>query len=150
MTDSRPAPEVTQRRLVVEVEDFEEAVACSRAVLGLPEEFSVESEGRALVTALQAGRATLEIVNPAQRRLIDRLELGHEVSGQIRVAFEVTDAGRATDRLVEAGSELVAPPSEDPVAVPQLETRGAGRAPDRPLRGTRPASERPGPYDRLT
>ena len=44
-----------------------------RDVLGMPEEFYVESEGNALVIALQAGRATLEIVNPAQRRLIDEL-----------------------------------------------------------------------------
>lgn len=107
-------PRVKQLRLVVEAEDFDAAVAFYRDALGMPEEFVVESEGGALVVALQAGRATLEIVNPAQRRLIDRLEVGRQVSREIRVAFEVTDAVAETDRLVAAGAELVAPPIETP------------------------------------
>ncbi len=60
---------VKQLRLVVEAEDFDTAVVFYRDVLGLQEEFFVESEGEARVMALQAGRATLEIVNSAQRRL---------------------------------------------------------------------------------
>ena len=107
-------PTVKQLRLVVEAADFDEAVAFYRDVLGMPEEFYVESDGNALVMALQAGRATLEIVNPAQRRLIDELEVGREVSRSIRVAFEVTDTGRATEHAVKAGAELIAPPTETP------------------------------------
>jgi hypothetical protein len=57
----RSAPRVSQLRLVVETDDFEEAVVFYRDSLGLTEEFYVESEGGALVMALQAGRATLEI-----------------------------------------------------------------------------------------
>ena len=64
--------------------------------------------------ALQAGRATLEIVNPEQRRLIDQLEVGHEVGRSIRIAFEVTDATSTTAKLVAAGADLVAPPTETP------------------------------------
>ena len=107
-------PVVGQLRLVVEADDFDEAVAFYRDALGLTEEFYVESEGDARVMALQAGRATLEIVNPAQRRLIDQLEVGREVSRSIRVAFEVTDAESKTDQLVAAGAELVASPKETP------------------------------------
>jgi predicted enzyme related to lactoylglutathione lyase len=105
---------VRQLRLVVEVEDFDAAVAFYRDALGMPEEFFVESDGGALVMALQAGRATLELVNPAQRRLIDELEVGRQVSREIRVAFEVTDAAGETARLVDAGARLVAPPTETP------------------------------------
>lgn len=105
---------VKQLRLVVEADDFDGAVAFYRDVLGLREEFFVESEGGARVMALQAGRATLEIVNPAQRRLIDQLEVGREVSRSIRVAFEVVDANVATDQLVSAGAELIAAPTETP------------------------------------
>ncbi len=94
---------VKQLRLVVEADDFDGAVAFYRDVLGLKQEFFVEGEGGARVMALQAGRATLEIVNPAQRRLIDQLEVGREVSRSIRVAFEVVDANVATDQLVSAG-----------------------------------------------
>lgn len=107
-------PGVLQMRLVVEAQDYGAAVRFFRDVLGLAEEFSVESDGGAFVTALQAGRATLEIVNPAQRRLIDELEVGEPVSRTIRVAFEVTDSVAATERLVDGGAVLIAPPTPTP------------------------------------
>lgn len=107
-------PTVRQLRLVVEADDFDRAVAFYRDALGLTEEFSVESEGGARVMALQAGRATLELVNPAQRQLIDDLEVGRPVSRSIRVAFEVTDVAAGTDHVVAAGAELIAPPTETP------------------------------------
>jgi tRNA(Arg) A34 adenosine deaminase TadA/predicted enzyme related to lactoylglutathione lyase len=104
---------VKQLRLVVEAEDFDEAVVFYRDVLGLPVEFA-ERDGDAHVVAVRAGRATLELVNPAQRRLIDGLEVGREVSRKFRVAFEVDDSAAATDRLVAAGAELLAPPTRTP------------------------------------
>ena len=110
----RPRQRVLLLRLVVEADDFEEAVAFYRDELGMEEEFSVESEGGALVMALKAGRATLEIINPAQRRLIDQLEVGRDVARSIRVGFEVADAAEATSQLVAAGAELLAPPTETP------------------------------------
>lgn len=114
MSNDGPAPQVSQLRLVVEADDFDQAVAFYRDSLGLAEEFYVESEGGAVVMALRAGRATLEIVNPAQRRLIDEVEVGQEVSRSIRVAFQVADAASATAQLVAAGADLVAPPTETP------------------------------------
>jgi tRNA(Arg) A34 adenosine deaminase TadA/predicted enzyme related to lactoylglutathione lyase len=104
---------VRQLRLVVEAEDFEEAVAFYRDVLGLAVEFTAR-DGDAEVVALQAGRATLELVNPAQRRLIDELEVGRAVSRKFRVAFEVDDSPAATERLVGGGAELLAPPTRTP------------------------------------
>ena len=68
----------------------------------------------AQVVAIRAGRATLELINPAQRRLIDQLEVGHEVSRKFRVAFEVDDSAAATERLVAGGAELIAPPTWTP------------------------------------
>jgi predicted enzyme related to lactoylglutathione lyase len=114
VSDEAPRYPVRQLRLVVEADDFDEAVEFYRDVLGLTEEFYLESDGDARVIALQAGRATLEIVNPAQRQLIDRLEVGRDVSRSIRVVFEVTDASLATDELVAGGAELVASPTETP------------------------------------
>ncbi len=114
MTNQSSQPRVMQLRLVIEADDFEKAVAFYRDALGMEEEFYVKSEGGAMVMALKAGRATLEIVNPAQRRLIDQLEVGREVSRSIRVAFEVTDANSTTEQLVAAGAELIASPIETP------------------------------------
>ena len=114
MSDKEAPQVVTQLRLVVEADDFDGAVAFYRDALGLAEEFFVESDGGALVMALQAGRATLEIINPAQRQLIDQLEVGKQVSRRIRVAFEVTDARSKTDELMAAGAEMIAVPTETP------------------------------------
>jgi hypothetical protein len=77
-------------RLVGEAEDFGEAVAFCRFSMGLREELSVAGEGGAEVIILDAGRATLELVNPAQKRYIDEVEVGRQVSRKIRVAFQVS------------------------------------------------------------
>ena len=105
---------VLQMRLVVEAEDYEEAVRFYRDVLGMPEAFAVSGPDGARVTILDAGRATLELANPAQKHYIDEVEVGRQVAPRLRVAFEVADAGEATRRLVEAGAELIAPPTETP------------------------------------
>ena len=107
-------PSVNQLRLVVEVDDLDRAIAFYRDQLGLSEEFFVDSGNDARVIALRAGRATLELVTPAQRRLIDELEVGHDASPPIRIAFEVTDVEAATARVVAAGAEAIAPPTETP------------------------------------
>ena len=114
MGDPDAVTDVLQLRLVVEAEDFEAAVAFYRDVLGMPVEFAVDGPDGASVVALRAGRATLELVNPAQRRYIDEVEVGREVSREIRIAFEVTDVEGATDRLVRGSARLVAAPTETP------------------------------------
>ena len=105
---------VLQMRLVVEADDYEEAVRFYRDVLGLREQEAFEGEGGAHVAILDAGRATLEIANPAQKRMIDDVEVGRQVAPRIRVAFEVPDSAATTDELVAAGAELLAPPTETP------------------------------------
>ena len=103
-----------QMRLVVEVDDYDEAVRFYRDVLGATVELQVHGEGGEKVTILDVGRATLELSNRAQVEMIDEVEVGRRVSPRLRVAFEVADAAAATDRLVEGGAELVAPPTRTP------------------------------------
>ncbi|MEU8421745.1 VOC family protein [Micromonospora sp. NPDC048835] len=114
MTADPPRPVVRQLRLVVEAADHEAAVAFFRDALGLPQEAAFTSEGDAQVVILDAGRATLEIANPAQKRLIDEVEVGRQVAPRLRVAFEVDDAEATTARLVAAGASEVAPPTRTP------------------------------------
>jgi predicted enzyme related to lactoylglutathione lyase len=109
-----PGGRVLQLRLVVEASDHDEAVAFYRDVLGAPEELFVDSGGDARVTILDMGRATLELSTPAQVDLIDEAEVGRRVSPRLRVAFEVADAEGVTRDLVDAGAELIAPPTETP------------------------------------
>lgn len=105
---------VLQMRLVVEADDFDTAVAFYRDALGLPEEAAFEGDGDARVMILDAGRATLEIANPAQKRMIDDVEVGRQVAPRLRVAFEVTDAAGDTTHLTDHGADLVAPPTVTP------------------------------------
>jgi predicted enzyme related to lactoylglutathione lyase len=105
---------VLQMRLVVEAADYDEAVAFYRDVLGLPEELVAEGEQGEKVTILDAGRATLELSNPAQVAMIDEVEVGRRVSPRLRVCFEVADAEGTTRRLVDAGAELLAAPTVTP------------------------------------
>jgi uncharacterized glyoxalase superfamily protein PhnB len=114
MTEAiRPAP-VLQMRLVVEAADYDEAVRFYRDVLGASEELQIHGDDGEKVTILDVGRATLELSNPAQVDMIDRVEVGRRVSPHLRVAFEVADASAVTDELVEAGADLVAPPTRTP------------------------------------
>jgi predicted enzyme related to lactoylglutathione lyase len=105
---------VRQLRLVVEAEDLDAAVAFYRDVLGLTEQAAFSGEGDARVVILDAGRATLELANPAQKRMIDEVEVGRQVAPRIRVAFEVDDAAAATAALEGAGATVIAPPVETP------------------------------------
>lgn len=113
---SKPSPKspVRQLRLVVEAEDYDAALAFFRDALGLPEQAAFEGDGDARVTILEAGRATLEISNPAQVRLIDQVEADGQPSAKIRIAFEVDDSAATTKDLVEAGGTLIAAPRETP------------------------------------
>ncbi|MGW6004914.1 VOC family protein [Oerskovia enterophila] len=114
MTDRPDSPPVRQLRLVVEAEDYDVALAFYRDLLGLPQEAAFTGEGDARVAILDAGRATLEIANPAQKRMIDDVEVGRQVAPPLRVAFEVSDAAAVTTALVDGGAQLVAPPVRTP------------------------------------
>ncbi|NQD87256.1 VOC family protein [Paenarthrobacter sp. CM16] len=109
-----PKTPVRQLRLVVEAEDYDAALTFFRDALGLPEQAAFEGDGDARVTILEAGRATLEIANPAQVRMIDRIEADGKPSAKIRIAFEVDDSAAATKDLVEAGGTVIAEPRETP------------------------------------
>lgn len=107
---------VLQMRLVVAVDNYEEAVAFYRDVLGASQSLQGHSPEGACVTILEVGRATLEIANASQVDLIDEVEVGRPVSPHLRVAFEVFDTSATTDRLVRGGATLVAPPTTTPWA----------------------------------
>jgi predicted enzyme related to lactoylglutathione lyase len=105
---------VRQLRVVVEAEDYEAAVAFFRDALGLTEQEAIAGGDGAHVTILDAGRATLELANPAQKRMIDEVEVGRQVAPKIRLAFEVDDSAAQTQRLAAAGAEVIAAPTVTP------------------------------------
>jgi predicted enzyme related to lactoylglutathione lyase len=100
-------PTVREMRLVVTATDYPQAVRFYRDVLGLPERASYSSpDGQVVI--LEAGRATLEIADPAQAEFIDRVEVGRRVAGHIRVAFEVADSAATARKLSENGATILA------------------------------------------
>ncbi|GAA1607795.1 VOC family protein [Kribbella hippodromi] len=104
---------VKELRLVVTADDYEEAVAFYRDILGLPERASYSSpDGR--VTILEVERATLEIADPGQADFIDEVEVGRRVAGKYRVAFEVEDSAATTKQLADAGAAVIAEPTRTP------------------------------------
>jgi len=104
---------VRQLRLVVTAADYDAALRFYRDVLGMEEAEAVSSPG-GRIAILDAGRATLEVVDDAHARYIDDVEVGRRVAGHIRVAFEVDDSAATTTALAAAGAELVAPPTRTP------------------------------------
>jgi lactoylglutathione lyase len=104
---------IRELRLVVTAEDYEQALRFYRDVLGMPELADYSSpDGR--VRLLEAGRATLEIIDARQAEFIDRVEVGRRVAGHIRVAFEVQDTAGTTVKLADAGAEVIASPTRTP------------------------------------
>jgi catechol 2,3-dioxygenase-like lactoylglutathione lyase family enzyme len=110
---SRFVTGVNEFRVVLTVEDFERAVAFYRDALGLSqlEDWSSDT-GRVIL--LDAGRATLELMDEAQASAVDKIEVGQRVSGAVRIALEVGDCEHAASSLVAAGVREVAPPVVTP------------------------------------
>ncbi|MCR2811629.1 MULTISPECIES: TetR family transcriptional regulator [Microbacterium] len=100
---------VRQLRLVVRAERFDEALEFYRDALGMPQAAAYDAEGGARVAILDAGRATLELANPAQVGYIDAVETdGDAPSDPLRIGLEVGDADAAASALVRAGAQLQA------------------------------------------
>lgn len=103
-----------QLRLVIQVDDYDAAVAFWRDALGLEETAAFEGEGDARVMILEVGRATLELANAAQVDLIDSIETDGHHSPRWRVAVQVDDARATSADLEAAGAEVVASARETP------------------------------------
>jgi lactoylglutathione lyase len=105
---------IRELRLVVTSDDYEEAVAFYRDVLGMKEidVWSSPDGGRGVL--LDAGRATLELNDSKNAAFVDQAEVGRRVAGHIRLALEVDDSRAMTAAAVEGGATLIAEPTETP------------------------------------
>jgi catechol 2,3-dioxygenase-like lactoylglutathione lyase family enzyme len=116
---------VTELRVALTVQDFDQALAFYRDALGLEQVADWSSEtGRVVV--LDAGRATLELFDIAQAISVDAIEAGRRVSGKVRLAVKVADSGDMAARLIALGATQVAPP----VVTPWGDRNARVQAPD--------------------
>jgi lactoylglutathione lyase len=104
---------VHELRLVVTAEDYDEALAFYRDVLGMREREAFADEG-GRVSILEAGSATLELTDPPHAAFVDEVEVGRRVAGHVRVALRVDDSTKMTRRLDAAGATVLAEPTRTP------------------------------------
>ena len=95
---------VTELRVALTVEDFGQALAFYRDMLGL-EQLADWSSGTGRVVALSAGRATLELFDLAQAESVDAIEAGRRVSGTVRLALRVADSEDMAAQLIAAAPQ---------------------------------------------
>jgi catechol 2,3-dioxygenase-like lactoylglutathione lyase family enzyme len=117
--------EVTEFRVALTVADFDRALAFYREALGL-RQLADWSSDRGKVVVLEAGRATLELLDEAQATVVDGIEAGRRVAGKVRFALAVEDSDAVAEQLVAAGAERVAPA----VTTPWGDRNARVRAPD--------------------
>ena len=108
-----PDAPVHELRLVLTVDDFAASVRLYRDVLGMRELPAVSSpDGR--VAILEAGRATLELIDAAQAAFIDEVEVGQRRAGPVRIALGVATVEEQSRRVEDAGVAVVAAPRPTP------------------------------------
>ena len=104
---------ISELRVTLTVDDFDQAVAFYRDSLGLSQIADWSSDdGRVIL--LEAGGATLELFDRAQAAAIDDLEAGSRVSGPVRLSLRVPDSDATAEQLVAGGAIRVAPAVDTP------------------------------------
>ncbi|HSL41932.1 MAG TPA: VOC family protein [Anaerolineales bacterium] len=108
-----PHPPVFEMRIALTTSDYDRLVKFYCEGLGIePAAIWNNDGGRALI--LDMGKATLELFDEKQAEVIDNLEAGRRVSGQVRFALQVPDLTAAVERLLAHGATLV----HEPVLTP--------------------------------
>jgi methylmalonyl-CoA/ethylmalonyl-CoA epimerase len=116
---------VLELRVALTTHDYERLVKFYSEGLGIePAAIWNNEGGKALI--LDLGKATLELFDERQAEVIDQLEAGRRVSGQIRFALQVPDLNAAVERLLARGATLV----HDPVQTPWGDTNVRLQDPD--------------------
>jgi methylmalonyl-CoA/ethylmalonyl-CoA epimerase len=92
---------VKELRIILTVENLEEAIAFYRDTLGLPgsKEWQ-EQTGNGII--LEVGRASLELIDAKHAETIDEIEVGKRVAGPVRLALHLGENFGETGKVLEA------------------------------------------------
>ena len=107
------SPNIVELRVAVTTQDYERLVKFYCLGLGI-EPAAVWNNDGGKTLMLEMGRATLEIFDERQAEVIDELEVGKRVSGQVRFALQVPHLKGAMERMLANGATLV----HEPVMTP--------------------------------
>ena len=108
MSTPRTDPSILELRVALTTADYERAVKFYCEGLGI-EAAQVWDSDQGLGRVLDMGHATLELFDEEQAAMVDRIEAGRRISGQIRFALQVPDLKAAMGRLLAHGATLVHP-----------------------------------------
>ena len=104
---------ILELRVAITTQEYEKLVKFYCAGLGIePAAIWNNDGGKALM--LNMGNATLEIFDERQAEVVDNLEAGTRISGQIRLALQVPDLKAAMDGMLANGATLI----HEPVMTP--------------------------------
>jgi len=104
----------TELRIILTVDNLEETIKFYRDSLGLEtsKEWH-EQTGNGII--LDAGRASLELIDSRHAATIDEIEAGERVAGPVRLAFKVGNAiDTAGEKLAAAGAIKIAAVKQAP------------------------------------
>lgn len=103
---------VFELRVALTTEDYDRLVAFYRDGLGLEPGDTWAEHGRGQL--FHGGKAVIEILDKEHAAHVDEIEVGREVSGQIRFAFQVPDIHAAVENALKYGATLVHKPVRTP------------------------------------
>lgn len=104
---------ILELRVAITTKDYERLVKFYCLGLGIePAAVWNNDGGKALM--FNMGNATMEIFDERQAEVVDDLEVGERVSGQIRFALQVPDLNAAMERMLANGATVV----HEPVLTP--------------------------------
>lgn len=113
MSETNSTRPVLEMRIALTSRDYERLVKFYCTGLGIePAAIWNNDGGKAMM--LEMGAATLELFDERQAEVIDQLEAGKRLSGQVRIALQVPDLQAAMERLLANGATLVHPPVKTP------------------------------------
>ncbi len=116
---------ILEMRVALTTADYESLVAFYRDALGLDPAALWTTETTHAVL-FELGRATLEIFDEPHAAMVDQLEVGQRVSGQVRFALQVPDVDAALERVLAWGATLV----HEPVVTPWRDRNARVQSPD--------------------
>ncbi|GAB4041397.1 VOC family protein [Spirosoma jeollabukense] len=100
---------VKELRLILTVDNLDELIRFYRDTIGLEtsKEWH-EDAGNGII--LDAGRASLELIDSKHAERIDQIEVGKRVAGPVRLALRVVEPiTAATESWIDGGATSIAP-----------------------------------------
>lgn len=116
---------ILELRIALTAADYDQLFDFYTKALGLsPDEIWTNEGTRGVI--FEMGRATFEILDEQASSMVDRIEAGARVSGQVRFALEVPDLDAALERALAYGATQV----HEPVTTPWRHYNVRLQAPD--------------------